>query len=454
MKNGLICENGELIYYKNDKPHHAGVIQVEGDIYYIGRHGKAVKGYHVVHGEMAHGLLKHGTYKFGEDYKLVKDFYVAPKRIAQSKKKSKKKFKKVKPVYITLSIVVLLVVALLLQTGHPWESTKPKQNSTEKAVVLPTFEEAVLLCSPEAKQFYDGKMDADTACKSGNPYRPFAFKYGIHGKDGRLLLSEHADLSKAKEYVLDSKENVLYIHHLKTNTTYYYRAFVDNRSYDGYFQTAASTRFLSIPGLCNVRDIGGVTTMDGKTIKQGQIIRGTEMDGLVEPSYFLQTADIPAVQQEFGFVYDFDLRANTFTIETPSRLGAEVKHTYFAAPAYGAIFTDIYQPSLKNMFATLADPANYPMYMHCTYGADRTGTLVFLLQGVLGVSEEQMRREFHTTGFALNGYDTSNKLDIITAGLESFPGDTLQEKIVSFLTSTIGVTQAEIDSIRSILLEE
>ena len=198
----------------------------------------------------------------------------------------------------------------------------------------------------------------------------------------------------------------------------------------------------------NVRDIGGYTTLDGKRVKQDLLIRGVELDGLVTIKYFIPDDKLEEVEQEYDFAYDLDLRGrDTYCGVFTSRLGTP--HKFYTAPWHGRIFNRCYHPALKNIFSDLAKAENYPMYLHCHWGRDQTGTIVFLLQGILNVSEEDMVREYCRSAYTYAKVATSEDTQIIIAGLEPYAGNTLQEKIVTFLITEIGVTEEEIASIRS-----
>lgn len=510
LKNGLFYENDELIYYKDGAPQYAGVIQVDGDIYCIDYVGKAVKGRYIVHKEMTNGILKHGTYVFGEDYKLVPDSYVAPKVVKKRKGKTIK-YKKVKVrrniwrslknfehkkqlarALLMVALVLCLVwVASLHQTrGVPKQAASTIQNTTETVkeptneptnetanetanetvneptnepvnetktenarITLPQYIGDVLLCSQAAKKEYDGEITIKEAVQTGDPYRPFVFEYSFTNCSGTLLLGEKSDLSDAIPYDLPEDLQSIEIHNLKVDTDYYYKVLVADQEYLGNFHTALSTRYFYIPGLENTRDIGGYTTLDGKRVKQGLLIRGVEPDGLATIELFIPDDKLEEVQREYDFVYDMDLRAKRVYIgEFTSRFG--IPHDFYYAPQYGEVFNTGFRTALKRVFSDLAKPENYPMYLHCTWGRDRTGTIIYLLQGVLNVSQEDMVQEYLRSAYWFKKMATSEDLRVIDAGLEPYAGDTLQEKIVTFLITEIGVTEEEIASIRSILLEE
>lgn len=481
MKQGLVFENGELIYYKNGQPYHAGVIKENGAIYYIGSGGKAVKGRHIVHREMANDLLKRGTYTFGEDYKLVKGSYKAPKKVRRknSKKKSlpslssarrglrsrlralkadKKAKKKLTVTAAAFAAALLICIALpfvekWINAGHSPVTDPNVSTGKSQKIILPEFKEDVLLCSEAAKSEYDGALTLAEVVKLGDPYRPLLFEYQFTKTSGTLLLSTDPAFTDAREFFMPESDTVVQIDNLYTDTTYYYKVIAGNQEFTGTFHTAPSTRFISIPGIVNTRDIGGGTTLDGKTVKQGLLIRGTELDGLVNAAYYIPTEDIPGVTETFGFAYDMDLRAaGIFAGDYFSRL--EIPHKFYTAPQYGQIFSTTYTNSLKNIFSDLADPENYPMYLHCTWGTDRTGTVIFLLQGILNMSQEDMIREYRLTAYTNTALAESTNMDVIIDALASYEGDTLQEKIVTYLTTVIGVTEEEIASIREIFLED
>lgn len=451
MKNGLIYENDRLIYYKDDIPCHAGVIKVDGDIYYIGSGGQAVKGEHIVHRTMANDILKRGTYTFGDDYKLVEGSYVAPY----------KKYHKRKCRQRGLTALIIIVASLVILTGLFFVESKygfwgivatEAPESTAPIFTISIADQEITLCSVAAKYEYDGSLTLSQAVRTGNPYRPMQIPYKLTDTPGVLTISEDAQLQNGQTYDLAINQVSFLIDNLKTDTTYFYKLVVGDQEQSGSFRTAASTRFVSIPGLVNTRDIGGYTTLDGKRVKQGLLIRGVELDGLVNAAYFIPEKNLESVKETFGFAYDMDLRsASIYTGAYTSRL--DIPHKFYDAPLYGSIFDNTYKESLRQIFSDLADPQKYPMYLHCTWGTDRTGTVVFLLQGILNMSQEAMLREYELTGYTKPEIVGNGKMDIVISGLQSYEGETLQEKIVTYLTTVIGVTEEEIASIRNIYLE-
>ena len=85
--------------------------------------------------------------------------------------------------------------------------------------------------------------------------------------------------------------------------------------------------------------------------------------------------------------------------------------------------------------------------MHCTYGTDRAGIVSFILEAVLGVSEENAIREYMLSPTA-----EKNKILLVRDGINQYDGLTFMERAEAFLLDC-GITDEQISSLREIYID-
>ncbi len=174
-----------------------------------------------------------------------------------------------------------------------------------------------------------------------------------------------------------------------------------------------TARFLYVPGLDNVRDLGGWGTESGKRVKYGMIYRGTQLNGYQNGTLLKEAGK--EVFALLGIRSEIDFRTPGVDDggQNESAIGDAVQ--YLKAPfyAYTCIFPEFEQrapfdrdfdertpQAIRSVFEFLAEESNYPVYIHCNAGADRTGTIAFLINGLLGVSYKDLTTDFELTSFS------------------------------------------------------
>ena len=271
-----------------------------------------------------------------------------------------------------------------------------------------------------------------------------------------------SDYSDAIIQTVSKKKKTLLLYNLYKATKYYVRitAYEDEdvilEEESTFMTTALGPRFMSIAGIYNVRDLGGYTTSFDKRTVQGILYSGGAL--LPADVYDCNLTDEGKeyMSEVLGIKTEIDFR----TPEEAGNYGGSpipnAKLKYVTLGGYADAFRQV---GYKEVFSMLADVNNYPVYMHCTGGADRTGTISFLLNALLGVSETELVQDYELTSFSVYGQrntkrgEYSKYFQEFLERLNAYTGSTLQEKTENYMLS-IGVTAEEISSIKAIMFGE
>ena len=213
---------------------------------------------------------------------------------------------------------------------------------------------------------------------------------------------------------------------LMPGKTYYYQVeaydasgnFLEKSIID-YFKTSNkySVRPITLDGTRNVRDLGGYKTDCGKRIKYGLIYRGACTND--RSGYYLSKTALKTANEVLGINGEIDLRhsgddTNCYGVhqeknyfdENKPYLKASITQACYIFPSFKQTdpmvrnYDTRTASSLRNIFSFLADESNYPVYFHCNAGADRTGTLAYLISGYLGVKYDDLVKDFELTSLS------------------------------------------------------
>ena len=225
-------------------------------------------------------------------------------------------------------------------------------------------------------------------------------------------------------------------------------------------------RFLRAGGVSNFRDLGGWRTTDGKTVRANMIFRsaGLRFSSKSKGSFFRRSielgarrvtaAGIATLRDDFKIKSDLELRTPQETAGmTGTILGEGVGWNCISFAAYDFIDNSVRgrEPFAK-IFELFTKEENYPILMHCSGGRDRTGTLAFLLNGLLGVDEDDLCRDWEASIFSDQGMKfNSGNIQRLLSYLKAMPGGTLQSRIEAYARGC-GISDAEIAAFRAIML--
>ncbi len=143
----------------------------------------------------------------------------------------------------------------------------------------------------------------------------------------------------------------------------------------------------------NMRDLGG-WKVDGGHVAYGKLYRGARLErisGIGKETFI----------NGLGISVDLDLRG--FSLGEAGYGSVIDGVDYFRLPVEKNLgrgtgnTEELYQLAIRCIIGWLGE--GRAVYFHCAEGADRTGTLAFLIEALLGVSESDLSKDYELTSF-------------------------------------------------------
>ena len=351
----------------------------------------------------------------------------------------------------------------------------------------------------ECEKYFDGAANAKELRSRGSTPIPIKLQWKGDAKEYQVTVRRLPDGKVALAQVVAT--NCVEVDSLDIGTEWEWTVAASNDCLVSRFKTEdCIPRLVRMTGTSNCRDIGGRRGLGGRRIRQGLVYRtaglnsnapmeyytneeilafekkgelvkmghpGRELhrrlargeklsshpsrNGLVKRTCFapgrrrLSDREVARILSFYGIRTDIDLRTdNECYGMTGSPLGPSVKWVHISYSGYTGAFSEV----------GLAINKKVLIVFHCIGGADRTGTVAMLLEALLGVPEDELWRDYLTTGFVGGVSDAKHQQWFGSAlkKLKEYPGATLADKAEAYFLK-LGFTKDDVSRLRERLLE-
>ena len=243
-------------------------------------------------------------------------------------------------------------------------------------------------------------MCADNQCStSGTVHcdKPKGYNTNTNGKVNVYLYDETNNIIGLP--VTYAKGDAGIIYNLIPSKAYYWELDSDPTVH-GLIKFISERRLIDAGDVLNVRDLGGLpidsnndTIVDGH-LKYGKLFRGIK----------LNSASSITELENLGITKELDLKESSDTYKLSNYQRIEAQNYYInpdTTDPNEAMYYTWTRNAVKQIMqdvTSTTDPQN--IYFHCRIGADRTGTVAYILEGLLGVPEEDRIQDFELSFFS------------------------------------------------------
>jgi len=343
----------------------------------------------------------------------------------------------------------------------------------ENGAVVPLLKDAqkAYLAGPRAERIMrmDNPADRKRLFAAGATQRPVRLAW-TGSTNAVYLVSVLCGRDQRSQSAVVSNRTEVYVTNLELGAHYDWsvRPVGETDTCEGTFTTEdRPPRLLRAEGVANFRDLGGWKTVEGRRVLENMVFRsaGLRDSSKSKGGFFggsmevggrrVTDGGLATLREEFAIKTDLELRTPQETAGmNGTLLGAGVTWVNVPFVAYDFIDNAVRgrEPFAK-IFSYFTKRENYPILIHCSGGRDRTGTLAFLLNGLLGVGEDDLCRDWEATVFSDTGAKfTSDRLQRLLDYLKKMPGETINQRIESYVRGC-GISTDEIAAFRAIMLQ-